>query len=51
MTMIKKYIKPAVRIVTVQQQMRLLAGSLHLHNEVVEGQLSRKSSSCDNEEE
>jgi len=43
--MIKKYLKPAVRIVTVQQRMSLLADSLHLHNEVVQGQLSRKSSS------
>ena len=50
-TMVKKYIKPAICIVTVQQRMGLLAGSLLLHNEVSTVQLSRESFYWDDEED
>lgn len=46
-----KYIKPIMRIVTVEQRMSILVDSLDLHHEVVQGQLSRKSSSWDDEDE
>jgi len=43
--------KPAIRIVTMQQQMNLLAGSLHSYNEVSTVQLSRESFYWDDEED
>ena len=50
-TMVKKYIKPAIRIVTMQEQMNLLAGSLLLYDEVSTVQLSRESFYWDDEED
>ena len=50
-TMVKKYIKPAIRIVTMQEQMNLLAGSLLLYDEVSTVQLSRESFYWEDEED